>query len=69
MNATQILVWCREHNARVRWHSGGGVSVMVNFETRRRVTLEDAIFAVCEKTGVPFPRGAHSEYQRLRARR
>lgn len=46
--ATAILdavVWCREHNALVRFWSNGTVTVRMNGFTRRRPTLVEAVDA------------------------
>ncbi len=53
--ALQILAWCYEHDARVRWFPDGEVSVLVRDVDRRAKTLELAIGAVCDKTGIKLP--------------
>jgi hypothetical protein len=45
------VLWCRQHNAYVRFESNGTVSVKCNLKVRRRKTLLDAVLAhVKEKT-------------------
>lgn len=37
-----VLTWCREHNASIRFQSNGTVSIRVNGKERRRKTLVEA---------------------------